>query len=264
VTLIEPAQVRTVITGFYDAGPNVDFTMRVLDTITNVDGKLRVETDTDLDIDPSLFQWLVGVIAVISPPLGIYVADLINGYLSKPGQMELPQTFGAMLAQFAPDQVMLRGGTKADFRHTWFTVSVKHGVSGGGDMDHMSREPEVDIEGPLEPVSFERMITLTYRAVPFDLRPTDDEGSLEYEWFLDGDLVAAASSEADIPFRIPVNVRPGEINEYELRVQVTDADGLTAERAVTVRLRYEREQKPPICYRKPWLPQCRPGPVPDR
>jgi hypothetical protein len=256
VVLIEPDKVRTTITGFHDVGPNTDFTLRVLDTISNVDGKLQVDTDTDLDVDPSGWQWIVGLLAVVFPPLGLYASETLNDYVSGLPAPDMGQSFGSMVAQFAPNQVMLEDGQKANFWHTRFAVSAKLGVTGGGTMTLENRRPTVTIRGPLEPVSFDRTIWLTYTAITFDLRATSDE-PLQFEWFLDGDLVATtASPETPILFRIPVNVRPGGIDERELRVRVTDVDDLTAQRTVSVRLQYEREERPSICYRRPWLPQC--------
>lgn len=261
VDLIEPNRVRTRITGFHDVGPNTDFTLRILDTISEEDGKLQVETDTDLDVDAGGWEWLVGLTTFLLPGFQFPLAAVLNDYMSAVRAPDAGQSLGSMLVQFAPDQVMIEGVQKANFLHTRFAVSVKHGVSGGGTMSLVDRQPSVAIEGPLEPVSFERTIWLDYEAVTFDLRATADE-PLQYEWFLDGDLVPGGA-EAPILFEIPRNVRPGGVVEYEVGVRVTDADDLTAERTVTVRLRYEREQRPSICYRRPWLPQCG-GPGVDR
>ena len=77
-------------------------------------------------------------------------------------------------------------------------------------------------------------------------------------------LENATGDSVPITFRIPRDVAPGEEDTHTIRVTVTDADGLTATRSITLRILYERGGVPAVCHAKPHLPGCPgAGPGPD-
>jgi hypothetical protein len=256
VRLVEPDTVRTTVNGFYDLGPNADFRLRVTDTITNVGGKLTVDTDDDLHVDNSAYQWLAGIFTVLLPPLGLHVFDAIDQAMMHLSMPDTGQSLGALIVQFAPNQFMIDNGQKINFTHRRFLVT-ETGVTGGGIARLEGRDPSVTIRGPLTPSVVSRTVTFRYTALPVDLRATANE-PLQVSWFIDGALVTEGSStQVDIPFEIPRNVAIGGVSEHRVRVRITDVDGLTAARTITVRISYE-PNGPPVCREKPYLPQCGP------
>ena len=257
VRLIEPDTVRTAVSGFYDLGPNADFRLRVTDTITNVDGKLQLESENDLHVDNSAYEWLAGIFMVVLPPLGFHLFDAIDQAMMHLSSPDTGQSLGALIVQFAPNQFMIDYGQKISFRHTRFLVNAA-GVTGGGSANLETRDPSVTVRGPLSPIVESRTPTFSYTASPFDLRATADE-PLRVRWYRDGALVADGSStRVSIPFEIPGTVAVGAVSEHRVTVRVTDVDGLTAVRTITVRISYE-PNGPPICRVKPYLPECGPA-----
>ncbi len=252
VVLDAPDRIRTTVTGSYDILiDTIPFSLVIVETLSiDSDGKVAVEAT----VAPGgpLKEIVVAVLEVFAP--GVLRGGLVG-----------VQTPGSAIATLVPDERMNVGETKLDFYHTRLAVAAD-AATGGGAADFVFREPWVGIEGARDSVFDSRSRTLTYRAVTYDLRGTDDEPLL-FEWRVDGQpLENAAGDSVPITFRIPRDVAPGEEDTHTIRVTVTDADGLTATRSITLRILYERGGVPAVCHAKPHLPGCPgagPGPGTD-
>jgi hypothetical protein len=255
VRLLEPDRIRTDLTGFYDVGPNADFRLRTTDTITLEDRKLRHDCVQSLYIDTSAYEWLAGLITPFVPPLGIALFDEIDRQIAG---LQTPnvcdQSLGTLVTQFAPDEVMFEGEQKLSFYHTTFLIDAT-GVIGQGISAIEPRSPMVSIAGPRNVIAASRSVTLRFSAVTDDLRATEDQ-RLQYRWTSDGAVANDRARSTDITFQIPGNIGVGGESAQRVSVRVTDADGMTASRSATIRLRYEPIDWPPICDTKPYLPQC--------
>jgi hypothetical protein len=267
-SLIAPDAIRTTVYGTYEEIVDVgiddlvldfDFRLRQTDTISIDDlGKLRIESESDLHVDTGMLDWLIGLIVVHFPPIGMDAEQWLDA--AEGGAIDLGSaTFGSLIVAAAPDKIMLEGelGLKLDYEHWRFEVAETE-VTGGGGVNLVRRDPVVTISGPRSANVSTRTVSFRYSMVPDDLRSTGDE-PLQIEWTADGVVSDPTAWVTDIEFEVPVDVGPGEETEKAVRVQVTDADGLEAVRAITLRIRYDPGGRPPICSKKPWLPECRPG-----
>lgn len=250
VVLDAPDRIRTTVTGSYDILiDTIPFSLVIVETLSiDSDGKVAVEAT----VAPGgpLKEIVAAVLEVFAP--GVLRGGLVG-----------VQTPGSAIATLVPDERMNVGETKLDFYHTRLAVAAD-AATGGGAADFVFREPWVGIEGARDSVFDSRSGTLTYHAVTYDLRGTDDEPLL-FEWRVDGQpLENATGDSVPITFRIPRDVAPGEEDTHTIRVTVTDADGLTATRSITLRILYERGGVPAVCHAKPHLPGCPgAGPGPD-
>lgn len=264
-----PDRVRTEVRGFIDAGPNIDFTASVRDTITLERGKLRLSQTSDLDADTGWLKAGLIFFSILLPPVGMPLYDELAAAEDRDAPGDLTsKSLGTLITLAAPDVILLEGSVpsrrnpqtltaqKADFTHTRFAVSSS-GVTGGGTYRQVQRSPRVGIVGPRDPVSLDdRSPTLRYAIATTDMRATTGV-PLRVEWSVDdGQVANAAAQSAGITFNIPNNVAPGQTVTRRVSVEVTDADGLVARGSADVRISYQREARPPICTQKPWLPQC--------
>ena len=266
--LNRPDRVRTEVRGFIETGVNVDFTARVRDTITVDQGKLRLAQTSDVDAETGWFEAGAIFLSILLPPVGMPLYEDIAAQDGRPAPEEIrSKSLGTMIVQSAPDAIPLEGSRpsrndpqrlvadKVDFTHQRFAVSST-GVTGGGVHRITRRDPRVSITGPLEPVAMdERSLTLRYATATTDMRFTDDR-PLRVSWSADGEVANSTASATRITFTVPNNVAPGRNVTRRVTVEVTDADGLVARRAVNVRINYQNSDRPPICNEKPWLPQC--------
>lgn len=252
VVLDAPDRIRTTLAGSYDIlVDTIPFSI-VIDETLSIDSDGKVAVEATVAPGGPLKEIVVAVLEVFAP-----------GVLR--GGLDGVQTPGSAIATLVPDERMNVGTTKLDFYHTRLAVAAD-AATGGGAADFVFREPWVGIEGARDSVFDSRSGTLTYEAVTYDLRGTDDEPLL-FEWSVDGQPLANATGDSvRITFQIPRNVAPGEEDTHTIRVTVTDADGLTATRRITLRILYERGGVPAVCHTKPHLPGCpgaNPGPAPD-
>jgi len=267
-TLLAPDAIRTNVWGRYEEVVDIGideieldfaFRLRQTDTISIDDlGKLRIESESDLHVDTGMLDWLIGLIVVHFPPIGMDVEQRLDAMAV--GAPDLGSaTFGSVIVSAAPDKIMLEGapGLKLDYEHWRFEVA-ETGVTGGGGVNLLARDPVVTISGPRSANVRTRTVSFRYSMVPDDLRSTADE-PLEVEWTADGVVSDPTAWATDIEFDVPANVAPGGETEKAVQVRVTDADGLEAVRAITLRIRYDPGGRPPICSKKPWLPDCRIG-----
>jgi len=265
--LLPPDAIRTQVRGRYvevvDLGPlgdmelDFDFRLRQTDTVSiDERGKLRMDSESDLDVDTDMLDWLIGFLYVHFPPLGWDAEQRLDAMAVGAPNLG-PVTFGGVIVSAAPDKILLEGGLKLDYEHWRFEVA-ETGVTGGGGVNLVARDPTVTISGPRSERVTVRTVTLRYSMVPDDLRASDDV-DLQIEWTADGVVSDPAAWATDIEFEVPANVPPGGETEKAVSVRVTDADGLEAVSEITVRITYDPLDRPPICRKKPWLPECRPG-----
>jgi hypothetical protein len=254
--LIQPDLARTEVRGFYDAGPNVDFVLRVDSKIKVVRGKLVAEGEPKLDMRTETYRWLLHFATGMLPSLGWPWEVMMS---QREAAAKIPSFFilnnlGVLIVNSAPNQDMKENGRKNNFIHQRFEIRTM-GITGGGKIFDQKRQPAVAIVGPRNFFASGASAKLSFTIKPTDLRATDQH-PLQIQWTADGDVANPTSATTEITFTGFTAYRQYTRN---VSVRVTDADNLAAETSITVYLLHERSGPPPVCHQKPWLPQCAPG-----
>lgn len=265
-----PNRVVTRVTGFYDA-PNpfgkVDFEQIIIDTLTVSGGEVQCTTETELDIDSRFLDVLLAVFvflaAAVAPAFLIGVAAVIGagiliGSLDGP---EVEAGAGCAAASLIPQQINVPGGLKVVPTYTAVEVDAR-GIIAKGFALLAPRTPSVTILGPRETSAIrgEDFVSRQYVALsPQDLLPP-----LSFAWTADGTVRRPTAPSTLIDFDT-AGAQVGTVLSRQVSLAVTDQDGLTAEANATLAIHVVPglgrddlpDDIPPICLRKPWLPECR-------
>jgi len=249
-----PDKVVTRVDGFDERPwPDVDFRLTLTDTLSASGGQLNCESASDLDVDTSWLNFLTGVFLFAFPPLGIVflVERIIIAGIDDP---DAGSGAGCSAAALIPKEVLISGGLKVVAIYNRAQAGAG-GIFAGGAFLVVPRTPEVRISGPAQIAVDEgtASVTRSYRVTTEDLR-----GALGIRWAGDGFVQGQGQASAQIRFNLS-GATPGQVVTKRVTVRVTDADNLSAEAEVMVRISItvaDEDNLPPICRLKPWLPQC--------
>ncbi|MGH8734829.1 MAG: hypothetical protein ACREVB_14165, partial [Burkholderiales bacterium] len=211
---------------------------------------------SDVDVDTSWLNALTGIFLLTLPPVGaiFLVQQIVIASVDAP---QLSGGAGCAAAQLIPGEVLIQGGRKVVMLYGRASVSAG-GLFAGGIYLEAPRAPAVTISGPRQLAIEEGATVLdrTYQAASHvDLRPP-----LLHRWTRDAIPIPATGAQASARFDL-AGTKAGEIVASDVRLRVTDADGLVAESAAAVRIHVtpgpdEPAGPSPICKRRPWLPEC--------
>jgi hypothetical protein len=257
VTFKSPDKIITTIKGFDERPwPDVDFTLKIDETLSAANTNLSVDSKTTLDVDTSWLNKLTGIFAFVFPPLGLFF--LIENIIIRVNEGEQDNEDGGVGKQalsLIPKEIMIAGGKKLIFLYTRVSVSTG-GVFCGGTVLPLDRTPEVSIQGPAQITASAGSTAVTKR---FTAMIEDLRGNCRFQWKINGTNTGGDEKSANIRFNLG-QTQPGQVITRTLTVTVTDADGLSDSSSKEVKIYVPHElddNLPPICRIKPYLPQCR-------
>ena len=268
-----PNKVVTRINGFDERPwPDVDFVLKITDTLSVAGGEVRSDPQRDLDVDTSWLNFLTGLFLLVLPPLGIVflVQRIIVGSRDAP---DANAGAGGGVPAMIPQEILIPAGLKVVASYTRLEV-FPGAIVAGGTFDVEPRSPAVTITGPSQISVTEgtTSVTRSYTLHTDDLRPPFYEVILTnfaanvtgttiprpmIKW--SGDGVALRPSDETTGFRFNLaGAQVGDVVTRRVAVLVVDTDGLSASAELIVRIHVTPadDDFPPICKIKPWLPQC--------
>jgi hypothetical protein len=253
VTFRSPNQVVVTVDGYDERPwPDVDFRLSIADTLTVSGGSVQCATVRDLDADTSWLNVLTGVFLLLLPPLGIFF--LVENILVR--NADAPSSgsgAGCSAAQLIPDEILIPGGQKVVAFYNRVGVSAG-GIFAGGTAAPVARTPAVSIQGPTQrSVEAGQNVSATYR-----VRTDDLLAPLQITWSGEGTPVPQGGETTSMRFST-AGAQGNQVLTKQVAVRVTDRDGLTARGETLLRLHItdpDDGDLPPICRKKPWLPQC--------
>jgi hypothetical protein len=253
LTFRSPDQVIVNVDGYDERPwPDVDFRLAIADTLAVAGGSVQCATSRDLDVDTSWLNFLTGVFLFVLPPLGIFF--LVENILVR--NADAPNAgagAGCSAAALIPDEILIPGGQKVVAFYNRVAVS-SGGIFAGGTAAPVARVPAVAIQGPTQRTVEAGKTTVTgnYRVVTDDLL-----APLQITWSGEGTPVPQGSAATTFRFNV-AGAAAGQTVSKRVAVRVTDRDGLTARSEALVRIHVTDpdDDIPPICRKKPWLPQC--------
>ncbi|MEA3014901.1 MAG: hypothetical protein QOD42_3446 [Sphingomonadales bacterium] len=270
VAFAAPNIVRTIVSGWIDILPDIDFTFTLTDRLatSSLPPGLGARTTEHFEADTGLLIALGGfagalaaaVVSAFVPGLGIGIAGAVGaGY--GPGLAAILELYpitpglggggaGARAMRKLPFEVMVGGGQKVvlDYRRVFVNLAGIHAAAAFG---LAQRTPFARLSGPDRALvrGEEKTVTVAVRVVTDDLRPP-----LRVKW-LAGSLVSQEIQKNIVTARIRLGVTPASPVKA-VKVRITDADGLQAEAAIQVQLHILSEDGPVVCIKRPWLPEC--------
>ncbi len=175
--LNNPKRVATRIRGYHSKPvPDIHFTLRITDTLSLEDGKIRCETDVVLDKETGFLHVLTGLALTLNPiPFGALFAleSAVIASAKAPERLG-DASIGCSVVGFIPAEIMLPNRQKAVMNYSRLVVS-NHGITAAGGFSLVAREPRVSIIGPstIEISSEDQeRVTRSFTVVPKDLRPS--------------------------------------------------------------------------------------------
>ena len=249
-TRFSGTQVVAAISGFDDRSlPDAQFTLSNTDTLSIVNGGVHCRSHSTIDVDTGIFHVLTGAFGLFFPPLGVAFAiqDLVVSAADGPST---PTTSLACPAvTFFPARVLVPFGKQIVIAYARVEAAFD-GVVAGGTHALVDRTPSVSISGPRElTADVRRAASGRYTALGAGLRPP-----ITYAWTGSGTLSTPTAFATRVTF--PLGAQLGVVS-----LRATDVDGLQATASVSVRFAPPPpppppRDEPPVCARKPDLPQC--------
>ena len=257
VSFQSPNRIVTIIDGFDERPwPDVDFHIKITDTLSVSGGVIQCQSDRDLDVDTSWLNFLTGFFLIVLPPLGIVF--LIQRIMIASADAPSGQAgVGCSTAQLIPGQIMIEGGLEVNAFYNRINVS-NGGIFAGGIAAPSARTPSVRIHGPTQ-FSVETFAPNVARN--YSISTDDMRGQLQIVWTADGNVLTQGATFTNIRF-VTTGTQVGQVLTRRVAVRVIDADNLVAEHEIVVRIHIIlfAPEIPPVCLKKPWLPQCNPQP----
>jgi hypothetical protein len=274
---------RTIfsVTGYdTDPVPDLHFTYKLTDTFSTSGGALQCTSSTDFSKDNSVVYWLAGgaflAASLISPWVAPFTFILANGFFIQGtiiSSVRAPGSTGGQsfceLASMFPAKFLLRAQPpflppRQKMVLDYTRASVDTGIAAGGSWSLAPRSPSVLAAGTRYldltiPQGYVGPITLTAVATA----KTDDMIAPSFSWTAEADgTFSGGQSQATfqsrtVTWQVPV-ARAGDQFQRAVSVSTTDAEGLTASGSTffVFRIHAEQEDIPPVCKKKPWLPNC--------
>lgn len=286
VDLESPNKVVTRIDGFDERPwPDVNFQLKITDTLEATDSGLNCPSERNLDVDTSWLNFLTVIFSLALPPLGLVF--LIERIIV--GRKEAPDGeagAGCAALNMIPTKILIPGGQKVHATYRRVDVS-SGGIFAGGFVEIIPRSPEVTISGATNISIVEGLSTVSanYTLHTDDLRPPfDDPGVIKtmaraagigenspfasrpsIVW--SGDGIAQRPKAETTAFQFNTSgAHAGDVLMRRVAVRVVDSDGLSASAEALVRIHVtpaesdgggdDDDDFPPVCRIKPWLPQC--------
>lgn len=241
-SLKSPNQVITKVSGFDDSTlPDVDFTLTVTDTLTAASGLPHCEkTKSDLNVDTDRL-FLLGFLSLMLGNFLLGVFFLGQGIVAAGKDLERKEGgVGCALAEQIPRDILLEVDPQTGFGKLHFIYSQLEvrpaGIFAAGVYLPEPRDPLVFIEGPT---------TVSVRAelgqgrARYSMRTVDLREPLEIRWTSGG----RGNSEAIF---FDIHGPSGETLSKRVGVHVRDADGLEAEKQITVKIKLSGGQGQPL------------------
>lgn len=232
VELQAPDRVVTVLTGC-DPRPRPDLPFRLVttDTLNAADGGVQCSSRVRLDAGDRSLNGLGGVLQLALPPAGAWFSPQSAVVPAGGDDPKITSaSAGRSVARLLPREVLIAGGEKIVLDYLGLEVGPD-GVRGGGRWTVAARQPEAGLVAP-------ETITAAFPdltcAVQIRLRTTDLRPPFrEIHWSTAGVVANPRARSTPILFDVR-GARPGQTLPRRIRVQITDADGLTATAQETV------------------------------
>jgi hypothetical protein len=243
-----PNTVSATITGFDERPwPDVDFTLATTDSLSVGAGRVQCQSATSFDVDTSVLNVLTGVFGILVPPLGLVfgIEDIIVSGADAPSTTRA--SLGGPAVQFFPGTILLPLGLKATATYSRVGVDGS-GITAGGSFSVSLRSPVASISGPRTLSAATGVSAVgSYSAITNDMRPP-----LRYSWSASGSVSQPSAFGTRVTFGS--GAKTGSVS-----VTVSDADSLSATSTISVSIRSvdpDDGGDPPVCRKKPYLPQC--------
>jgi hypothetical protein len=255
VSFDSPSRVITTIRGYDERPwPDVNFTLTVTDTLSAQSFALACSSEQHLDTDSGWLQAITGALALASffspwflPAFAFFVYQTVQVLSAEPPDQG---GVGRAVLQLLPAEIPVPGGQKLTFLYSRVEVTGG-GLFAGGSYLPTARQPTVSIVGPTPLVADvnQGFVTGMFRALHDDFR-----GTPSCIWS-GGTPNNQGSRVTSIRFSTG-GAGVGSSVVRQLTVNVTDADGLTAQSTRTIQIRVtdmNDDDIPPICRAKPWM-----------
>lgn len=232
-SLLPPDRSLLTVSGFYEppvGARRVRFTLRVEDTLAGAEVRTACSVHVERDA-------LRGLALPFSPSALLLTLNplrplLLAGMLGQgPGRGRLDDfelgphrvpSPGALAVAAMPREEMIPERLKLVFSYDRFRVD-RLGVTGQGTFHVEQRRPSVSIEAPARIVAGDAGATVNLRAVARDLREP------QTEWTAVNGRLSAGDGESPTLRVETADLAPGQVRRAEVRLAVTDADGLAAQ-----------------------------------
>jgi hypothetical protein len=255
VAYTAPNQVSSFIHGYDERPwPDVDFTLRTTDSLGTSNGRIQCMTSQSIDVDTGWLNALTGLFFLTFPPLGaffLYENIVVSG-------ADAPNTKAGSAAcpavRVFPAEIMLPGAQKVVVSYARAEVN-ENGIVVGGTYGLAQRSPSAAISGPrsLQAAPGDATSQAYFSAAVSDLRHPI------YTWTSSGTVAMPNDWVTFVTFYLAGHDQAGDSKNDTLHLHVVDADGLTADADAVVSttiMNPDDDGLPPICKKKPYLPQC--------
>jgi hypothetical protein len=258
ITFDDSGKIVTSVTGFDETPfPDVNFTLSITDAFSVSGYQLIVDSRTNLDTDRSWMEVIAGAFFVlgtfVSPWffIGAIGFEAESIYISTVGPGDRGGGAGSIAAKNIPKEIYIKGGQKIVCQYNNVTIN-QLGIVAGGTALVVARMPSCSIFGSdqIAVPPGARTVSSLYQANTNEMR-----GHLNIHW--SGNVTRQGQVSTLITFDL-TGLAPGKHIERYVQLQVTDADGLTAEakKFVSIHMASIGDNIPQICHHKPWLPEC--------
>jgi hypothetical protein len=255
-------KIQLSISGKYDAPVDIPFDVEVTDLLTKVAGKISCANSNSVDVDTSIIDDLIVVSVFTAPFLIPALVDARNqadSYKQLPVGV-IPENQKCIAKKAIPDDVPTTGasgvlfkGKKVDFSYSRLVVNNIQGVIAAGTWALVPRVPTVTIVGPaqIKGDTDADSVSAFYTVSTHDLvRPFQS-----VLWTASGALSKTAGTSAAGWPTLSVNW-PATSVVKSVSVQISVVDNLQASASKTTSIVLTPGGLPPVCSKKPYLPQC--------
>lgn len=236
VVLRAPDRIVTVLGGRDPRHrPDLQFRLVTTDTLSTVDGAVQCASHVRLDAGDRSLNGLGGLLQVSLPPVGAWFSPQSSVVPTGSEDSRITAaSAGRSVTRLLPREILIAGGRKIVLDYRALEVGPE-GLRGGGSWAVAERTPAVSIAFPEEiTAEFPDLTCMAqFRLRATDLRPPFREVC----WTATGLVANPQARSTPILFDLR-GARPRQRLPRMARVQVTDADGLTAlaQEAVTIQV----------------------------
>lgn len=236
VVLRAPDRIITVLGGRDPRHrPDLQFRLVTTDTLSAVGGAVQCASHVRLDAGDRSLNGLAGLLQISLPPVGAWFSpqSAVVATGSEDSRITAANA-GRSVMRLLPREILIAGSQKIVLDYGALEVGPE-GLRGGGSWTVAERKPAVSIASPEEITAEFPDLTCMgqFRLRATDLRPPFREVC----WTATGLVANPQARSTPILFDLR-GARPRQRLPRMARVQVTDADGLTAvaQAAVTIQV----------------------------